>query len=65
MRRLGENLGESQKEGVRIGYESGSVVIIPSANGFKLFAEAFTTEAAEELCTRAESDIQRLLDDKN
>ena len=46
-------------EGVRLSYNTGSVVILPMEKGaFRLFAEAVSVEAAEELFYKAEKEIK-------
>lgn len=45
-------------EGVKLSYRKGSVVVVPlNGGGFRLFAEAVSTEAAEEVFALAEKEI--------
>lgn len=47
-------------EGVVLSYKAGSVVIVPQRyGGFRLFAEAVSTEAAEELFALTEKEIKK------
>lgn len=47
-------------EGVVLSYSAGSVVVVPlSSGGFRLFAEAVSTEAAEELFIKTEKEIKQ------
>lgn len=47
-------------EGVVLSYGTGSVTVIPlSTGGFRLFAEAVSAEAAEELFIKTEKEIKR------
>lgn len=47
-------------EGVVLSYSAGSVVVVPmSSGGFRLFAEAVSTEAAEELFLKTEKEIKQ------
>jgi len=47
-------------EGVMLKYASGSVVVVPlNGGGFRLFAEAVSTEAAEEIFDLTEKEINK------
>ena len=54
MRTVCEKNASPQNDGARLNLEKGSVIIVPSETGFKLFAQSVSTEAAEELCSAAE-----------
>lgn len=48
-------------EGIVLSYSTGSVIVMPVAyGGFRLFAEAVSTEAAEELFVKTEKEIRRI-----
>ncbi len=48
-------------EGVVLSYAKGTVVVVPmGGNAFRLYAEAVSTEAAEELFTRTEKEIKSI-----
>jgi len=50
-------------EGVVLNYRAGSVVVVPLNGGaFRLYAEAVSTEAAEELFSKTEKEITRCID---
>ncbi|HPE94572.1 MAG TPA: hypothetical protein PLT66_00705, partial [Bacillota bacterium] len=58
-----ENSAESD-DGVRLVYDSGCVTVIPSPEGFRLFAEAVSAETARELCAFTEDKIDNLYKNK-
>lgn len=46
-------------EGIRLTYEKGSVVVVPmNSGGFRIFAEAVSTEAAEEMFAETEKKLK-------
>lgn len=46
------------KRGVRINYRGGSVAIYPEQSGFRIFAEAVSSEIASELCDLTERRLK-------
>lgn len=54
-------LGERGRkgEGIRLSYERGSVVVVPmNSGGFRIFTEAVSTEAAEEIFAQTEKKLR-------
>ncbi|HBL85492.1 MAG: hypothetical protein A2Y17_06245 [Clostridiales bacterium GWF2_38_85] len=58
MRTLCHETAHPDKEGVRIDFEAGSVLVIPNPTGFRLFAEALNAETASEICAAATEKIK-------
>ena len=58
MRMLCESEANPSGDGARLDFADGSVVVIPSATGFRLFAQSVTTEIAKELCDVTEKIIK-------
>lgn len=54
MRELCDKRAAPQNDGARLELDKGSVIIVPSDTGFRLFAQSVSAEAADELCADAE-----------